>query len=157
MQRRWKVRTEVQGSLSQCGHQGAKPRGASSKPSSPLLLVPWAESDQGRWRLLTIPGPKLPNSDGRISYSDGWVRKRIGRDRRPWILWVFLGRDGRKFASRREPCLWPLALPGIGRRWQRCSGRELTSTTPTSTGWQRSIRLESWLGSLKRLQLFALC
>lgn len=104
---------------------------APSKPPTPLLLVPWAESDQGRWRPLTIPGPKLPNSDGRISCSDGWVRRRIGRDRRPGKPWPFPGRGGRKSDSPKEPCLWPLAPPETGRRWQRCSDRELTSTTPT--------------------------
>lgn len=120
--------------------RGRRPGEPRSEPSTPLLLVPWAESDQGRWRLLTIPGPKLPNSDGRISSSDGWVRRRIGPDRRAGTPWVFLGLGGPRSASRREPCLWPPAPPGIGRRWRCCSGREPTSTTPTSTDWQPSIR-----------------
>lgn len=130
------VRSEVHGSGSRLSPpEGAQPGAGSIQTShSAPLLVPWAESvrtDQGRWRPLTIPGPKLPNSDGRISCSDGWARRQIGRDPRPGKLRAVPGRGGRKSGSPKEPCLWPPAPPGTGRRWQRCSGREQTSTTPT--------------------------
>lgn len=120
-----------------CVHQGAYPGGGSIQtihsavPRTMSWICPGRKTDQGRWRPLTIPGPKLPNSDGRISFSDGRGRRRIGQSRRSEKPWAVPGRDERKSASHKEPCLWPLAPPETGRRWRRCSGRELTSTTPT--------------------------
>lgn len=109
--------------------------GAESKHGTPLLSsyheLNLSGTDQGRWRPLTIPGPKLPSSDGRISCSDGWAQRRIRRVRSPGKSRAVPERAGRKFGSPKEPYLWLLAPPETGRRWQRCSDRELTSTTLT--------------------------
>lgn len=88
------------------------------------------DTEGGRWRPLTVPGPKRRSSGGRISCSGGRARRRIGPGRRRGASPPLPETDGPECASPRALCLWPPAPPETGRRWRSSCDREQISTTP---------------------------